>query len=146
MGSPADEIAGAEEQRDHDAQQAALERTHSASERSRDRRSNYVLAGLSGLMVISGGVGSQLISRYDQEPPKATAYEIVLSENPLDCYSRNTVLKVNSLTGETWYARKRNDGVIEWVQISNDAQPSIPSNTEPCHASAKASPVKGSGR
>jgi hypothetical protein len=124
---------------------AQAEREHTATERSRDRRGNVLLTGLSGVMVLSGAVGGQLISHYDREPAKTPTYNIELSEKSFDCYSRNTVLRINSQTGETWYARKRSDGIFEWVQISNDAQPSIPSSVEPC-TPASAGPTKSLGR
>jgi|ERR1043166_1504074 hypothetical protein len=138
--TPREQASAQEAEEKRIEQEANTDRAHSSKEGSLDRRATLFATGVSGVLILSGTLGSQLISNRNSEPTKA--YAIELSGTPFDCDSRNTVLKLDSQTGDTWYARKRSDGVFEWVKIVNDAQPSIPTSTEPCVPLASPSPTK----
>lgn len=141
--TPDEELAEAEKERQRLIQEAETQRSHTTGERVKDRRSTVILTTVSGVMALTGGLGSQLISRYEREPTKTAAYVIEVADTPFDGSLRNTVIKVNSETGDTWYARKRTDGAFEWVQISNQANASIPSAVAvPSTSPATASPTR----
>lgn len=115
------QLALAETQLEQQRAEAEKSREAQAEENGKARRNSYVLAVLSGVVGLGGGLSTQALAHYQEEPPKPS-YTIQISESQTMPNLANTILRINPQTGDTWIARKRSDDSLEWVQISNQAQ------------------------
>jgi hypothetical protein len=121
----------------------AESREAQAEENGRARRNSHILATLSGVVGLGGGLGTQALAHYELEQPKPS-YTVQMSEAQIMPNLANTILRINPQTGDTWIARKRTDDSLEWVQISNQAQTSMepPSAPPPLSTSPSSTPKR----
>ena len=118
------QLALAEKQLEQQRAEAKKGREAQAEENGKARRNSYFLATLSGVVGLGGGLSSQAIANYVQEPPKPS-YTLQMTEAQIMPNLGTAILRINPQTGDTWIARKRTDDSLEWVQISNQAQTSL---------------------